>query len=58
MNIFLQAKRIPNLVSILGNGSAFRAIQEALAASNLDLLGVHSHIGSQIFEVEGFRDGG
>lgn len=39
----------------LGNGSAFRAIQEASELSNLDLLGVHSHIGSQIFEVEGFR---
>ena len=39
----------------MGNGSAFRAIQEASAISNLELLGVHSHIGSQIFEVEGFR---
>jgi diaminopimelate decarboxylase len=39
----------------LGNGTAFRAIQEASKLSNLQLLGVHSHIGSQIFEVEGFR---
>jgi diaminopimelate decarboxylase len=39
----------------LGNGTAFRAVQEAIAQSNLKLLGVHSHIGSQIFEVEGFR---
>jgi len=39
----------------LGNGSAKQAIQEALALSNLIVLGVHSHIGSQIFEVEGFR---
>ncbi|SDN89139.1 diaminopimelate decarboxylase [Paenibacillus sp. yr247] len=39
----------------LGNGSAFRAIQEASGLNNLELLGVHSHIGSQIFEVEGFR---
>jgi diaminopimelate decarboxylase len=38
----------------LGNGSAFKAIQEASALSHLVLLGVHSHIGSQIFEVEGF----
>ncbi|MFD0694896.1 diaminopimelate decarboxylase [Paenibacillus sp. GCM10027628] len=39
----------------LGNGSAFRAVQEASQLSNLELLGVHSHIGSQIFEVDGFR---
>jgi diaminopimelate decarboxylase len=39
----------------LGNGTAFQAVKEALAASHLDLLGVHSHIGSQIFEVDGFR---
>ena len=41
----------------LGNGTAYRAIQEALP-SLTSILGVHSHIGSQIFEVEGFRDGG
>lgn len=39
----------------LGNGTAFRAVEQALAQPNLKLLGVHSHIGSQIFEVEGFR---
>ena len=39
----------------LGNGAAKQAIQEALALPNLVILGVHSHIGSQIFEVEGFR---
>jgi diaminopimelate decarboxylase len=39
----------------LGNGTALQAVKEALAAPQLDLLGVHSHIGSQIFEVEGFR---
>ncbi|KRF12145.1 diaminopimelate decarboxylase [Paenibacillus sp. Soil787] len=39
----------------MGNGSAFRAVQEASQLSYLELLGVHSHIGSQIFEVEGFR---
>ena len=38
----------------LGNGTAYKAIQEAVAQPNLELLGVHSHIGSQIFEVEGF----
>ncbi|WP_160033361.1 diaminopimelate decarboxylase [Paenibacillus sp. An7] len=39
----------------IGNGSAFEAIELASKQSHLQLLGVHSHIGSQIFEVEGFH---
>ncbi|MCR2803069.1 diaminopimelate decarboxylase [Paenibacillus soyae] len=39
----------------LGNGAAKQAIAEAMKLTNLNVLGVHSHIGSQIFEVEGFR---
>ncbi|WP_152394011.1 diaminopimelate decarboxylase [Paenibacillus guangzhouensis] len=39
----------------IGNGSAFVAVREASELANLELLGVHSHIGSQIFEVEGFQ---
>ncbi|MBE1446026.1 diaminopimelate decarboxylase [Paenibacillus sp. OAS669] len=39
----------------LDNGSAYRAVQEAVQLPNIELLGVHSHIGSQIFEVEGFQ---
>jgi len=39
----------------IGNGTAFKAVEQALAQPQLTLLGVHSHIGSQIFEVEGFR---
>jgi diaminopimelate decarboxylase len=39
----------------LGNGTAYRAIEEASKLPNLEILGVHSHIGSQIFEVEGFK---
>ncbi|MEY9093003.1 diaminopimelate decarboxylase [Paenibacillus sp. RC84] len=39
----------------LGNGAAFEAVKESAEANHLLLLGVHSHIGSQIFEVEGFR---
>src|SRR5690606_33678086 len=31
------------------------AVQESLKLPQLRLQGVHSHIGSQIFEVEGFR---
>ncbi|MFD2116014.1 diaminopimelate decarboxylase [Paenibacillus yanchengensis] len=39
----------------LGNGTAATAVATALQYDNLQLLGVHSHIGSQIFEVEGFK---
>ncbi|MDQ0194509.1 diaminopimelate decarboxylase [Paenibacillus wynnii] len=39
----------------IGNGSAYEAVKQAEAKSNLTLLGVHSHIGSQIFETEGFQ---
>ncbi|MDF2720827.1 MAG: LysA [Paenibacillus sp.] len=38
----------------IGNGSAFSAIREAAQLTNVHILGVHSHIGSQIFEVDGF----
>ena len=34
---------------------AFRAVERCLAASHLRLLGFHSHIGSQIFDVAGFK---
>ncbi|OOC60819.1 diaminopimelate decarboxylase [Paenibacillus ihbetae] len=39
----------------IGNGSAFEAVKLAAAQNNLQLIGIHSHIGSQIFEVEGFQ---
>lgn len=39
----------------IGNGSAFEAVRQASQLPHIELLGVHSHIGSQIFEVEGFR---
>ena len=39
----------------IGNGSAFEAVKAAAAQEHLELLGVHSHIGSQIFEVDGFQ---
>ncbi|UHA72918.1 diaminopimelate decarboxylase [Paenibacillus sp. 481] len=39
----------------IGNGTAFEAVQQAHEAEQLHLLGVHSHIGSQIFETEGFQ---
>ncbi|AWB45058.1 diaminopimelate decarboxylase [Paenibacillus sp. CAA11] len=39
----------------ISNGSAYEAVQLALDKPNLVLLGLHSHIGSQIFEVDGFQ---
>lgn len=39
----------------LANGSAYQAIQEASSMKNIEILGLHSHIGSQIFETEGFK---
>jgi diaminopimelate decarboxylase len=39
----------------LDEGVAMEAIRQAMAAPNLELIGLHAHIGSQIFELEGFR---
>lgn len=39
----------------IGNGQAKKAVAVARQLPNLELLGLHSHIGSQIFEVAGFR---
>ncbi len=39
----------------LAEGHAGEAIRRTLAAPHLDLVGLHAHIGSQIFEIEGFR---
>ncbi|WP_138493001.1 diaminopimelate decarboxylase [Paenibacillus pinistramenti] len=39
----------------IGNGTAYEAVKTSIALPHLQLLGLHSHIGSQIFEVEGFQ---
>ncbi|OBY80672.1 diaminopimelate decarboxylase [Paenibacillus sp. KS1] len=39
----------------IGNGTALEAVRHAADATHLELLGIHSHIGSQIFETEGFQ---
>ncbi|WP_392508745.1 diaminopimelate decarboxylase [Naumannella halotolerans] len=36
-------------------GDAMRAVEECLGAPGIDLRGIHSHIGSQIFETAGFE---
>ncbi|MFJ2353049.1 diaminopimelate decarboxylase [Glutamicibacter sp. NPDC087673] len=45
-------------LSILDDASctspALRAVAQAIEAQNINLLGLHAHIGSQIFEAEGF----
>jgi diaminopimelate decarboxylase len=38
----------------LDDGMAERAVKQAISSLHLDLKGIHSHIGSQIFETEGF----
>ncbi|MGW9526826.1 diaminopimelate decarboxylase [Paenibacillus terrae] len=39
----------------IANGTARHAVEQAIKLDHLNLLGVHSHIGSQIFEVNGFQ---
>ncbi|MBB5831088.1 diaminopimelate decarboxylase [Brachybacterium aquaticum] len=41
-------------LSITG-GAAFEAVRRVLEADHLDLVGLHSHIGSQIFDTGGFE---
>ena len=39
----------------LAGGDAMAAVRRVFAADNLRLVGLHSHIGSQIFDVDGFE---
>ncbi|NLG55542.1 MAG: diaminopimelate decarboxylase [Rhodococcus sp.] len=39
----------------LAGGNAMDAVRRVFAADNLRLVGLHSHIGSQIFDVDGFE---
>ena len=39
----------------LEDGTAARAVERVLASDRLNLVGLHFHIGSQIFEIEPFR---
>ena len=39
----------------ISGGDAFDAVQRVLKAPNVELLGLHSHIGSQIFDSSGFE---
>ena len=38
----------------LASGSAYRAAEAAVRAENLELVGLHCHVGSQVFDAQGF----
>lgn len=38
----------------LASGSAFEAASVAIKAENLEILGLHCHVGSQVFDADGF----
>lgn len=38
----------------LAAGHAYQACEEAVAAEHLDLVGLHCHVGSQVFDADGF----
>ena len=42
--------------SAIATGQAMDIVKKALAEKNLDLVGLHCHIGSQIFDLEPFSD--
>ncbi len=39
----------------IATGQAMEAVKKAIECENLELRGIHCHIGSQIFEIESFR---
>ena len=42
--------------SAIATGQALEIVEAAVNASNVDLVGLHCHIGSQIFDIEPFSD--
>lgn len=40
----------------LENGEAFDIIREAMSFDNIEVVGIHCHIGSQIFDIEPFEE--
>ena len=42
--------------SAIATGQALQIVEAAIKASNVDLIGLHCHIGSQIFDIEPFSD--
>ena len=42
--------------SAIATGQALQIVEAAINAKNIDLIGLHCHIGSQIFDIEPFSD--
>ena len=42
--------------SAIATGQALQIVEAAIKANNVDLIGLHCHIGSQIFDIEPFSD--
>ncbi len=42
--------------SAIATGQALEIVEKAIGAQNVDLIGLHCHIGSQIFDIEPFSD--
>ena len=42
--------------SAIATGQALEIVEAAISAKNIDLVGLHCHIGSQIFDIEPFSD--
>lgn len=42
----------------LETGEAFEAVKQAIACENVNLMGLHCHIGSQIFDIDPFEEAG
>ncbi|MDE6679574.1 MAG: diaminopimelate decarboxylase, partial [Ruminococcus sp.] len=42
----------------LETGEAFEAVKRAIACENVNLMGLHCHIGSQIFDIDPFEEAG
>jgi diaminopimelate decarboxylase len=40
----------------VSSGAAIRAVEEAMSSTAVDLIGIHAHIGSQVFRVESFGE--
>lgn len=53
---FIQTGQIDSKFGVaLENGEAMQAVKKAITLSNIELLGLHCHIGSQIFDIEPFE---
>ena len=53
---FIQTGQIDSKFGVaLENGEAMAAVKKSISLSNIELMGVHCHIGSQIFDIDPFE---